>query len=174
MDNDANGCFDRIVPVLALITCQALGETLTSCQRLRPEWHDMQHHVKFGSWVSNDTYPKDWMRNQYGSGQDSFLAPLLWVIMSTTIYNMLDNIPVKATLHHEDGISANERNVDGVVDDDNDRTSDGTGHSPPSIFSLRSHTARPNIRTSSVCVRRRARTIQVTMVPHPVAMVQQE
>jgi hypothetical protein len=37
--------------------------------------------------------------------------------MSTTIYNMLDNILVKATLHHEDGVSAHKQNAYGFVDD---------------------------------------------------------
>jgi hypothetical protein len=72
----------------------------------------MQHHVKFGSRV------KDRRRKQYGAGQGSCLATLIWVLMSTTIYNMLDNIPVKSTSHHTDGISTHERNVDGFVDDD--------------------------------------------------------
>jgi hypothetical protein len=37
--------------------------------------------------------------------------------MSTTIYNMLNNIPMKATFHHEDGVLAHEQNVDGFVED---------------------------------------------------------
>jgi hypothetical protein len=36
--------------------------------------------------------------------------------MSTAIYNMVDNIPVKATLHHGDGITVHEQNADGFVD----------------------------------------------------------
>jgi hypothetical protein len=34
MDNYAKRCFDRIVPVLDIIACQALGATLTPCQSL--------------------------------------------------------------------------------------------------------------------------------------------
>jgi hypothetical protein len=34
MDNDAKGCFDRIIPVLALIACQALIATIPACQSL--------------------------------------------------------------------------------------------------------------------------------------------
>jgi hypothetical protein len=117
MDNNAKRCFDRIVPVLVLIAWQALVATRTSCQLLRSAWHDMQHNVKLGYRVSNYTYPKDRNRNKYGARHGSCLAPLLWVPMSTAIYSMLDNIPVKATLHHADGISAHERNVDGFVDD---------------------------------------------------------
>jgi hypothetical protein len=117
MDNDEKRCFDSIVPVLALITCQALGTTLTSWQSLGSAWYGMQNHFKLGSRVSNDTYPKDLNHNQYGSGQGSYLATILWVLMSTCIYNMLDNIPVKVMLHHADGISAHERNVDGFVHD---------------------------------------------------------
>jgi hypothetical protein len=77
----------------------------------------MQHNVKLGSRASNDTYPKDRNRNQYGAGQGSCLASLILVLMGTTIYNMVENIPVKAMLHHADGISAHKRNVDGFVDD---------------------------------------------------------
>jgi hypothetical protein len=77
----------------------------------------MQHHVKLGSRFSQHTYPKDRQRNQYGAGQGSCLAPLLWVYMSTAIYNMLDNVPVKVTLHHADGCTVHERNVDEFVDD---------------------------------------------------------
>jgi hypothetical protein len=77
----------------------------------------MQHHVKLGSWVINNTYLKDMNRNQYGAGQGICLAPLMWVLMSTVIHKMLDNIPVKATLYHADGILAHEQNVDGFVND---------------------------------------------------------
>jgi hypothetical protein len=37
--------------------------------------------------------------------------------MSTVIYNMLDNIPVKAKLYRADGTSTHEQNFDGFVDD---------------------------------------------------------
>jgi hypothetical protein len=37
--------------------------------------------------------------------------------VSTAIYNMLDNIPVKATFHHADIIMVNEQNANGFVDD---------------------------------------------------------
>jgi hypothetical protein len=78
MDNDAKVCVDQIVPLLARTACQALGATLASCQSLWSAWHDMQHHVKIGSRVSNDTYPKDQIRNQYVAGQDRCrLAPLV-------------------------------------------------------------------------------------------------
>jgi hypothetical protein len=103
--------------VLSLMECQALGATLTSWQSLGSAWHDMQHHVKLGSWMSHDTYHNDWSHYQYGAGQGSGLAPLLWFLVSTAIYNMLDNIPVKATLHHTHGISKHEWNVDGCVED---------------------------------------------------------
>jgi hypothetical protein len=78
IDNDAKGCFDQIVPVLALIACQAFGATLTSCQSLGSVWHDMQHHVKFGSRVSNATYPKDLSRNQYGAGRAAASPHYYW------------------------------------------------------------------------------------------------
>jgi hypothetical protein len=93
MDDDVKGCFDRIVSLLALIACQDLGASLTSCQKLGSAWHDMQHHVNLGSRVRNDTYPKDRNYNQYSAGKCSCLTPLLWFLTSTAIYNMLDNIP---------------------------------------------------------------------------------
>jgi hypothetical protein len=77
----------------------------------------MYFHLALVRWVINDTYPKYISRNQYGAGQGSCLAQLMWVLMSTVIYKMLDNILVKATLHHTDDIFAHEQNVDGFMDD---------------------------------------------------------
>jgi hypothetical protein len=37
--------------------------------------------------------------------------------VGTAFYNMLDNIPVKATLHHADSIMVNAQNDNGFVDD---------------------------------------------------------
>jgi hypothetical protein len=79
-------------------------------------WRDTKHHVKLGNSVSKSVYPAT-RRNQYGAGQGSCLAPLLWVMMSTAIYNLLDKVPYRTTLDLADGVNTHERNSDGFVDD---------------------------------------------------------
>jgi hypothetical protein len=66
--------------------------------------------VKIGKAVSENVYPLDKTTNQYGAGQGRCLAPLLWVMMSTSILR-------KRKLHHPNGKNTHERIEDTFVDD---------------------------------------------------------
>jgi hypothetical protein len=64
MDNDATGCFDRIIPALTEIAYQTLGVSETSYKVLIEVWQEQQHHVKIGQAVSENVYPLDRNTNQ--------------------------------------------------------------------------------------------------------------
>jgi hypothetical protein len=57
MDNDANGCFDRIIHALEAIDCQTLGATVTSCKVLSGVWQEQHHQIKIDQSISDDLYP---------------------------------------------------------------------------------------------------------------------
>jgi hypothetical protein len=116
MDNDATGCFNKIIPTLAAIACQTSGASETYCKVLIKVWQEQHHHVKIGQAVSENIYPLDRNTNQYGAGQGSCLAPLLWVMMSTAILQILDQVPHKMTLRHPTGKDTHERTADTFVD----------------------------------------------------------
>jgi hypothetical protein len=46
METDYAGCYDRIMPNVALINSQKFGETKTACRTLGKVWQGLQHHMK--------------------------------------------------------------------------------------------------------------------------------
>jgi hypothetical protein len=55
-DNDAKGCYDRIVSMISLATLWRLGYSKESVRMLGLLWSQMQHHTCTGFGVSETTY----------------------------------------------------------------------------------------------------------------------
>jgi hypothetical protein len=55
-DNDAKGCYDRIISGVALASLRRLGYSKESIKMLGLLWAQMEHHVCTGFRVSDKTY----------------------------------------------------------------------------------------------------------------------
>jgi hypothetical protein len=55
-DNDAKGCYDRIVSGIALAALQQIGYSKNSVRMLGLLWAQLEHHVATGFGVSDASY----------------------------------------------------------------------------------------------------------------------
>jgi hypothetical protein len=91
METDYAGCYDRIMPNIALINIQKFGATKPVCRTLRKVWQGLQHHVKTASEVSNKHYPIEVSGKIHsGSGQGSVYATLCWEGIIQQIISILE------------------------------------------------------------------------------------
>jgi hypothetical protein len=65
-DNDAKGCYDRIIIGVALASLRRLGYSKESVKMLGLLWAQMEHHVCTGFGVSDKTYGSTTEKLLYG------------------------------------------------------------------------------------------------------------
>jgi hypothetical protein len=91
METDYAGCYDRIMPNVALINSQKFGATKSACRTLGKVWQGLQHHVKTANGVSSKHYPIEVSGNIHsGSGQGSVYATLCWEGITQQIISILE------------------------------------------------------------------------------------
>ncbi len=89
IENDAVGCYDRMVNNLLLLQLCQLGLPDTAVMALALTWANATHHIKTKYGVSEATYGHTTEIPLYGPGQGSTLGPFLWLILFTLIVNSL-------------------------------------------------------------------------------------
>jgi hypothetical protein len=55
-DNDAKGCYDRILTVISLASVRQLGYSKNSVRMLGKLWEQLEHHILTGYGISEATY----------------------------------------------------------------------------------------------------------------------
>jgi hypothetical protein len=81
-DNDAKGCYDRIISGVALASLRRLDYLKESVKILGLLWAQMEHHACTGFGVSDKTYGSTTEKLLYGIGQGSCASPLLWALIN--------------------------------------------------------------------------------------------
>jgi hypothetical protein len=81
-DNDAKGCYDRIISGVALALLRRMGYSSESVKMLGLLWAQMEHHVCTGFGVSDKTYGSTTEKILYGIGQRSYASPILWALIN--------------------------------------------------------------------------------------------
>jgi hypothetical protein len=90
METDFAGCYDRIMPNVALINSQKVGPSRTACQTLGKVWQGLHHHVKTAAGTSESYYPLDFSSEIHsGAGQGSVYATLCWEGITHQIIKIL-------------------------------------------------------------------------------------
>jgi hypothetical protein len=116
-DNDAKGCYDRIVIGISLATLRRLGYSKESVRMLGHLWAQMQHHVCTGFGVSEATYGSTIEKLLYGIGQGSCASPILWALLNQLILATLEEKYDCIRLVAIDGVEGHVRPGDSFVDD---------------------------------------------------------
>jgi hypothetical protein len=116
-DNDAKGCYNRIVSGILIATLRRLGYSKESVRMLGLLWSQMQHHICTGFGVSETTYGSTIEKILYGIGQGSCASPILWALLNQLILvapeEKFDCIRLVAI----DGVEEHVRPGDSFVDD---------------------------------------------------------
>ena len=84
-DNDAQGCYDRIIPPHAMLCCRRLGLPKNAAQMLTNILNNTVYRIKTGQGLSAREYMSSALRRILGVGQGSCAAPAIWTAILDTI-----------------------------------------------------------------------------------------
>ena len=98
MDNDATGCYDRIITSLGMIACRRLGMPDNAIRCQAETLLKMKYAVKHVYGVSQEQYSSTALEPLFGTGQGSGASPAIWLSLVVVLLNSLDRMST------EDGI----------------------------------------------------------------------
>jgi hypothetical protein len=116
-DNDAKGCYDRIISGVALASLRRLGYLKESVKMVGLLWAQMEHHVCTGVGVSYKTYGSTIDKLLYGIGQGSCASPILWALINQLLLAALGKKFTCIRLVAIDGVEEHIRPGGSFVDD---------------------------------------------------------
>jgi hypothetical protein len=79
VENDATGCYDRLINNLILMILRKLGLPSTVTSFLGQLWDDTIHLIKTIYGTSTVTYTTTADMPLYGPGQGSMCGPIFWI-----------------------------------------------------------------------------------------------
>jgi hypothetical protein len=123
-DNDAKGCYDRIISGIALLSIRRLGYSKNSVKMLGKLWEQLEHHISTGFGVSDISYSSTVEKLLYGIGQGSCSSPILWALLNQLILTALEEKYECITLVSVDKSTISTRPGDSFVDDTTTGTTD--------------------------------------------------
>jgi hypothetical protein len=88
-DNEAQGCYDRIISGIALACLRRIGYSENSTRMLGLLWSQLEHHVATAYGASDKTYSSALDKLLYGIGQGSFATPILWALLNQLLLTAL-------------------------------------------------------------------------------------
>jgi hypothetical protein len=116
-DNDAKGCYGRIISGVSLATLRRLGYSRNSVRMLGLLWAQMQHHICTGFGVRKYTYGSSVDKLLHGIGQGSCASPILWALLNHIIIAALEEKFDCILLVPVDGVEEYIRPGESFVDD---------------------------------------------------------
>jgi hypothetical protein len=88
-NNDAQGCYDRIISGIALACLRRIGYLKNSTRMLGLMWSQLEHHIATAYGVSDKTYSSMLEKLLYGIGQGSCASPMLWALLNQLLLTSL-------------------------------------------------------------------------------------
>ena len=86
VDNDAKGCYNRIIKNLAMVACIANGLPVSAANMHNMIHDGMVHYVKTAHGISDAFYKATHSgRHSEGSGQGSGASPCIWLVFSDSM-----------------------------------------------------------------------------------------
>jgi hypothetical protein len=117
IENDATGCYDRMVNPLLILCLRKLGANSKAVQSLAETWNHTIHYIKTKYGISSTSYKNSADSLLFGPGQGSTLGPFLWLLCFILIVNSIN--PGTPRLSHTsvDGLFNIDHFGDSFVDD---------------------------------------------------------
>jgi ribonuclease HI len=94
IENDAIGCYDRLINPLLLLQLKRLGAPTTATASLSKTWSLTCHNIKTTYGLSKQSYCNTEMTPLFGPGQGSTLGPFLWLLLFCLIIDAMGEVPV--------------------------------------------------------------------------------
>jgi hypothetical protein len=89
LDNDAKGCYDRIVSGIAFACLKRIGYSSNSVRMLGLLWAQLEHHIETGHGVSDKTYSPTLEKLIYEIGQGGCASPIIWALFNQLLLTAL-------------------------------------------------------------------------------------
>jgi hypothetical protein len=89
IENDAVGCYDRIINPLVLLFLRILGLAPTLIASLAATWETTFHRIRTLYGISEEIYKNQPFHLLYGPGQGSTIGPFLWLLCFVLIFSSL-------------------------------------------------------------------------------------
>jgi hypothetical protein len=89
LDNDAKGCYDKIISGISLACLKRIGNSSNSVRMLGLLWDQLEHHIVTGYGVSDKTYSSTQKKILYGIGKGGCASPILWALLSQLLLTAL-------------------------------------------------------------------------------------
>jgi len=90
IENDAIGCYDRLMNNLLILLLLKLGLPGTVTQSLGGTWNQTIHHIKTAYGTSEITYGSTPEVPLFGPGQGSTCGPIFWLLYFCLIVDSID------------------------------------------------------------------------------------
>ncbi len=137
MDNDATGCYDRIVTSIGMLACRRLGMPSHAIKCQAETLRKMKYSVKHSYGVSDTYYESTDKEPLFGTGQGSGASPAICLGVVVILLNALDRISAEENipgLEFSDPWNEYSENwrVGAFVDDTNQGVMDTSGTFLPS------------------------------------------
>ena len=137
MDNDATGCYDRIVTSLGMIACRRLGTPDNAIRCQAETLRNMKYAVKHVYGASSDKYESTDTEPLFGTGQRSGASPAIWLSLVVILLNALDRMSNEESIpglafHDPWRVISQAWRVGAFVDDTNQGVMDSSGDLSPS------------------------------------------
>jgi hypothetical protein len=92
MDNDATGCYDRIIVSLGMLACRRLGMPPSAIRCQTDALLFMRYAIKHVYGISQTEYHSTMLEPLFGTGQGSGASPAIWLSLVTVLLNAFDRL----------------------------------------------------------------------------------
>jgi hypothetical protein len=106
MDNDATGCYDRIIVLLGMMSCRRLGMLQSAIKCQTDDLLSMQYAVKHVYGISETEYSSAISEPLFGTGQGSGASHAIWLSLVTVLLNGFNRL---ATEYDIQGLEFHDR-----------------------------------------------------------------
>ena len=131
-DNDASSCYDRIIMNAAGICSRQHGMHRNICIVNGRTLKEAKYHLKTQLGVSEEFYQHCEFYPIYGSGQGSGNSPVIWLVISSVLYDCYEERAHGALFETVDRTVSIRLYMVGFVDDANGQTNDFANPIQPS------------------------------------------
>jgi hypothetical protein len=123
-DNDAQSCFDRIIPSVASLIARSLGMHPNITKMHATTLEAARFKLKTSLGVSDSSYSHSDDFPIYGTGQGSTNSPIIWSMISSKLFDLHESKAHGASFCTPDRQLQVQKSISGFVDDSNCQTND--------------------------------------------------
>jgi hypothetical protein len=117
IENDAVGCYDRLINPILLLQLLRLGAPPTTTKSLSQTWENTNHRIRTQFGVSEESYGYTCETPLFGPGQGSTIGPFLWLLCFCLIADALGSNAPSMVFTSTDNTVTITNTGDAFVDD---------------------------------------------------------